>query len=80
MQEPAFQMTHTNGVTLRTVVEGSGPLLISLRGWPQCWYLWRNQIKPLAEAGYTVAVPDQRASWQMFADLQKRGRKIVGGG
>jgi pimeloyl-ACP methyl ester carboxylesterase len=60
MIERHFQMIQTNGVTLRTVVEGEGPLLILLHGWPQCWYLWRHQIDPLVAAGYRVAVPDQR--------------------
>lgn len=55
-----FRMIDTNGVTLRTVVEGTGPLVVLLHGWPQCWYLWRHQIEPLAAAGYQVAVPDQR--------------------
>ncbi len=55
-----FEMLKTNGVTLRTVVEGEGPLVILLHGWPQCWYLWRHQIDPLVEAGFQVAVPDQR--------------------
>ena len=60
MQEPDFQMINTNGVTLRTVVAGEGPLVILLHGWPQCWYLWRHQIAPLVAAGYRVAVPDLR--------------------
>lgn len=60
MREPTFRMIETNGVRLRTVVEGDGPLVILLHGWPQCWYLWRHQIAPLAAAGYRVAVPDQR--------------------
>jgi pimeloyl-ACP methyl ester carboxylesterase len=55
-----FQMLATNGVTLRTVVEGDGPLVVLLHGWPQCWYLWRHQIDPLVAAGYRVAVPDLR--------------------
>jgi pimeloyl-ACP methyl ester carboxylesterase len=55
-----FQMIETSGIRLRTVVEGNGPLVILLHGWPQCWYLWRHQIAPLAEAGFQVAVPDQR--------------------
>lgn len=50
----------TNGVQLKTVVEGDGPLVILLHGFPQCWYLWRHQIAPLVAAGYRVAVPDQR--------------------
>lgn len=60
MHEPDFRYIETNGVTLRTVVEGEGPLVILLHGWPQCWFLWRHQIAPLARAGYRVAVPDQR--------------------
>ncbi len=54
------QMIATNGVTLRTIVEGDGPLAILLHGFPRCWYLWRHQIDPLKAAGFRVAVPDQR--------------------
>jgi len=53
-------MIETNGIRLRTVVEGSGLLVVLLHGWPQCWYLWRHQIDPLTSAGFQVAVPDQR--------------------
>ncbi len=60
MRDRNFEMVETNGVTLRTVVEGDGPLVILLHGWPQGWYLWRHQIDPLVAAGYRVAVPDQR--------------------
>jgi pimeloyl-ACP methyl ester carboxylesterase len=60
MKERNFQRIKTNGITLRTVVEGKGPLVILLHGFPQCWYLWRHQIDPLVEAGFQVAVPDQR--------------------
>lgn len=60
MREPEFRYLETNGVTLRTVVQGDGPLVILLHGWPQCWFLWRHQIAPLVAAGYQVAVPDQR--------------------
>ena len=59
-QKRNFQMIGTNGIRLRTVVEGNGPLVILLHGFPQCWYLWRHQIDPLVEAGFQVAVPDQR--------------------
>ena len=60
MKKRSFKMIETNGVTLRVVVEGDGPLVILLHGWPQSWYLWRHQIDPLVTAGYCVAVPDQR--------------------
>ena len=55
-----FETIHTNGVDLRCVVEGDGPLIILMHGWPQCWYLWRHQIDPLIEQGWKVCVPDQR--------------------
>jgi len=60
LKERNIQLIETNGIRLRAVVEGAGPLVILLHGWPQCWYLWRNQIDPLVEAGFQVAAPDQR--------------------
>jgi pimeloyl-ACP methyl ester carboxylesterase len=60
MKDRNFQMIETNGIRLRTVVEGRGPLVVLLHGFPQCWYLWRHQIDPLVQAGFQVAVPDQR--------------------
>lgn len=60
MQQRNFERIETGGVTLRCVVEGSGPLVILLHGFPQCWYLWRHQIDPIVAAGFRIAVPDQR--------------------
>ena len=60
MKHRNFRSINTNGITLRVVVEGDGPLLLLLHGFPQCWYLWRHQIDGLVAAGYQVAVPDQR--------------------
>jgi pimeloyl-ACP methyl ester carboxylesterase len=60
MKQRNFQRIKTDGTTLRTVVEGTGPLVVLLHGFPQCWYLWRHQIDPLVDAGFQVAVPDQR--------------------
>lgn len=49
-------------VTLSAVAAGpaDGPLVILLHGFPEFWYAWRNQILPLAEAGFRVVAPDQR--------------------
>ncbi|MEB2359216.1 MULTISPECIES: alpha/beta fold hydrolase [Bacillus] len=62
MEQIEFQSIQTNGVTLHTAMAGpeDGPLLILLHGFPEFWYGWKNQIMPLAEAGYRVVVPDQR--------------------
>lgn len=62
MEQIEFQSIQTNGVTLHTAMAGpeNGPLLVLLHGFPEFWYGWKNQIIPLAEAGYRVVVPDQR--------------------
>ena len=50
----------TNGISVRAAVEGNGPLVILVHGWPELWYSWRHQIKPIAAAGYRVVAPDVR--------------------
>ncbi|WP_253738508.1 alpha/beta fold hydrolase [Halohasta salina] len=52
----------TNGVQLHTVQAGpeSGPLVVLLHGFPECWYGWHRQLGPLANAGYRVVAVDQR--------------------
>ena len=57
---PAFQTISTNGVNLRCVVDGNGPLVLMIHGWPESWYSWRHQIGPVRDAGYRVVVPDVR--------------------
>ncbi len=57
---PAFQSIRTNGVNLRCVVDGDGPLVVMIHGWPESWYSWRHQIGPVRDAGYRVVVPDVR--------------------
>jgi pimeloyl-ACP methyl ester carboxylesterase len=57
-----FSLRHiqTNGITLRAAVEGAGPLVVMIHGWPELWYSWRHQIRPLAQAGFQVVAPDVR--------------------
>ena len=55
-----FEQIQTNGITLKTVVEGEGPLVVLLHGFPQSSFLWRHQIDAIVEAGFKVAVPNQR--------------------
>jgi len=52
----------TNGIRLHVVQSGSryGELVILLHGFPEFWYGWRKQIRPLANAGLRVWIPDQR--------------------
>jgi epoxide hydrolase 4 len=45
---------------LHYVETGDGPLIVLLHGFPEFWYGWRQQIKPLAAAGFRVVAPDMR--------------------
>src|SRR5499427_4806025 len=45
---------------LHYVEAGDGPLIVLLHGFPEFWYGWRLQIKPLAAAGFRVVAPDMR--------------------
>ncbi|MBW8815662.1 MAG: alpha/beta fold hydrolase [Caulobacterales bacterium] len=57
---PQFQIIDTGEVKLRVAVEGEGPLVIMVHGFPESWYSWRHQIGPVAQAGYKVAALDVR--------------------
>ncbi|MFL6137721.1 MAG: alpha/beta fold hydrolase [Frankiaceae bacterium] len=48
------------GVRFHAVEAGSGPLVLLLHGFPQCWWAWRAQVPALAEAGFRVVAPDLR--------------------
>ena len=56
----AVRHVETNGIRLRIVEAGEGPLVILVHGWPESWYSWRHQLTGLAEAGYRVVAPDMR--------------------
>ena len=47
-------------VRLHYVEAGEGPLVVLLNGFPEFWYGWRQQIQPLAAAGFRVVAPDMR--------------------
>ena len=47
-------------VRLHYVEAGDGPLIVLLHGFPEFWYGWRQQIQPLAAAGFRVVAPDMR--------------------
>ena len=49
----------TNGIRLHCAVDGEGPLVIFLHGFPECWYSWRHQLAALAPR-FRVVAPDLR--------------------
>src|SRR4051812_12853630 len=60
--EPEHARVPTNGINLHVARAGpeGGPLVLLLHGFPEPWLCWRQQIGPLAAAGYRVLAPDQR--------------------
>ena len=44
-------------VRLHYVEAGEGPLVVLLHGFPEFWYGWRLQLKPLVAAGFRVIAP-----------------------
>ena len=57
---PQMQMIDTGDAKLRCAIEGEGPLVILVHGFPESWYSWRHQLGPLAEAGFTACAIDVR--------------------
>lgn len=57
-----FRHVVANGLRFHVAMAGpaDGPLVVLLHGFPEFWYGWRNQLSPLAEAGFRVWAPDQR--------------------
>jgi pimeloyl-ACP methyl ester carboxylesterase len=56
----ASRIIRVNGVDLYVVIEGEGPDVLLLHGFPDAHDVWRKQIPLLAGAGYRVIAPDQR--------------------
>ena len=54
------------------VVEGKGPAVMLLHGFPDSAFLWRNQIPVLVDAGYRVIVPDLRGFGDSDAPVGKK--------
>ncbi|MGV9808597.1 alpha/beta fold hydrolase [Micromonospora chersina] len=53
------QRTRVGEVTINHVRGGSGPTLVLLHGYPQCWRMWRHLLPVLAES-FEVVAPDLR--------------------
>ncbi|MFJ8233215.1 alpha/beta fold hydrolase [Streptomyces sp. NPDC094448] len=64
MERQARQLTHrlvpSPGGRIHVVEQGTGPLVLLLHGFPECWYSWRHQLPVLAAAGYRAAAVDVR--------------------
>jgi pimeloyl-ACP methyl ester carboxylesterase len=57
---PEFRTIDTGELRLRAVVQGAGPLVILVHGFPESWFSWRHQLGPIADAGFTACAIDVR--------------------
>ena len=62
MKPRQFSKIRSNGIELRAVVEGQGPLVVLVHGWPESWYSYRHQLDPIQHAGFRVAAIDVRGT------------------
>jgi len=49
-----------SGISMHVAEQGSGLPVILCHGFPELWYSWREQMAPVAEAGFRAMAPDQR--------------------
>ena len=61
------------GLSLHVEVQGEGPLIVCVHGWPELSYSWRHQLAYFSARGYRVAAMDVRgygsssAPWEVDA-------------
>ncbi|HSG89313.1 MAG TPA: alpha/beta hydrolase [Pseudomonadales bacterium] len=55
-----FVKVENGPVTLNVAVQGEGPLILCVHGWPELWYSWRHQMAHFSRLGYRVAAMDVR--------------------
>ena len=57
---PTFRDVNVGELSLRVAIEGAGPLVLMVHGFPESWFSWRHQMGPIAAAGFTAAAIDVR--------------------
>ena len=82
-----FRYVQSGDCTIRVAVEGSGPLVLMVHGFPESWYSCRHQLGPVAAAGFTAAAIDVRGYGGSSKphpveayDMASRRRRQPGGG
>ena len=48
------------GLSLHVEVQGEGPLIVCVHGWPELSYSWRHQLAYFSTRGYRIAAMDVR--------------------
>ena len=55
-----FRNVKSGEHNIRVAVDGSGPLVLMVHGFPESWSAFRHQLGPIANAGFTAAAIDVR--------------------
>ena len=57
-----FKMTKIflKDLVINSAQLGEGELGLLVHGWPELWYSWSHQIKPIADMGFKVIAIDMR--------------------
>jgi pimeloyl-ACP methyl ester carboxylesterase len=54
------RFVNANGTRFHVVEAGTGPLVLMLHGFPECWFAWEHQLVAVAEAGFRAVAVDLR--------------------
>ena len=58
---PDFRTIDAGEARLRCAIEGAGPLVVLVHGFPESWFSWRHQLGPIAQTGFTACAIDVRS-------------------
>lgn len=53
--KPSVQWIDTGRARLQLHLQGAGPLVLFVHGFPEAWHAWRHQIEAVARAGFRAA-------------------------
>jgi pimeloyl-ACP methyl ester carboxylesterase len=56
----AHRFVYANGIRFHVVEAGTGPLVLLLHGFPECWFAWEQQLVALSQAGFRAVAVDLR--------------------
>jgi pimeloyl-ACP methyl ester carboxylesterase len=56
----AHRYVSANGTRFHVVEAGSGPLVLFLHGFPECWFAWDHHVRAVADAGFRAVAADLR--------------------
>jgi pimeloyl-ACP methyl ester carboxylesterase len=70
------QTIEVSGIRFNVVIQGNGPDVVLLHGFPDSGHLWRNQIPALVKEGYRAIVPDLRGCGDSDAPVGKANYTI----